>query len=496
MAPVPSGQPAEAAANQPTPQPAQPANNPADAAEKPKDVPAAVKPEAARRDLTKATNETVTGDGKLSKEDQELTSYIESLGIDDPNFKKLVLFFAKIWSGMNRVASNFSLFDDLDKTPKGNKLKPEDEQKVKNLWRTDLVKINQAKIDELKKLGNEAAATSYVCVSLGISEMTDPRVLLESLDNVKMGENRAFSRITTFDELVNKKPLKKGTVVFSNFNLLTGELIPFVATGKGGELKMLYSDLKADSKNKDLPKIEQSIYAYDGEPSLTRFQFRAALMPTFAVSAQDSVVDAGDDSDLGKVLAYEPKTKELFTDITNTLQVVADLKDSPTYSNHEYRVAKFNYVFDERLAKISTFIEELRDNYLKIVKENPDSKPKLLKTFQDAHNGFKDILAKIGGGIDAEIATLHNELGQIVGKISALKEQSNQLKDGGKNAEAQKIEEGELKQLTAGQATIVAKIKELTDINLKLDSYVQLSIRLAAILEDQTKPGGQPAASV
>lgn len=493
MATVPSGQPAEASSNQPAPQPAQPANNPADASEKPKDAPAAVKPEAARRDLTKATNETVTGEGKPSKEDQELTSYVESLGIEDPNFKKLILFFAKIWSGINRVASNFSLFDDLDKTPKGNKLNPEDEQNVKNLWKRDLAKIDQAKINELKKLGNEAAATSYVCVALGISEMTDPRVLLESLDNVKMGENRAFSRIPTFDQLVNQKPLKRDTVVFSNFNLLTGELIPFIATGNGGELKMLYPDLKADSKSKDLPKTEQSIYAYGGEPSLTRFQFRAALMPTFAVSAQDSVVDANDDSDLGKVLAYEPKTKELFTDINNTLQVIADFKDSATVDNHNYRVAKFNYVF-EPLAKISTSIEELSANYLKIVKDNPDLKPKLLEKFKAAHGGFKDVLTKIGGGIDAEITKLDNGLKPIVEKMSPLKEQIDRLANAGKNPEAQKIEEGELKQLAASQTAIEAKMKELTDIKPKLDPYAQLSARLAAILEDQTKPGEQPAA--
>lgn len=497
----PADQPTVQPGNQPAGQPAQPSSRPADGSEKPAEGPGA-KPAEARRDLSKTANENVTGKENLSKEDQELVSYVESLGIQDPNFKQLILFFARMWSGLNRIASNFSLFDDLDKKPKGSKLKPEDETKVKELGKRDLAKIDQAKIDELKKLGNEAAATAYVCVALGISEMTDPRVLLEALDNVKMGENRAFSRISTFDELVNKKPLKKGTVVFSNFNLLTGELIPFIATGNGGELKMLYSDLKADSKSKDLPKIEQSIYAYDGEPSLTRFQFRAALMPTFAVSADDAVVDAGDDSDLGKILAYEPKTKELFTDITNTLEVVAGLKGD---SHHGYKVGKFGYILGP-LAKISNFTDELVTKYLALVKENPALKEKLLPKFKAAHAGYKDLLAKIMAGIDNEIAPFDEKLAEIEHKMSSLNAEKARL-EGEKSsttdqvilaeiADGISIAQGELDQQDALKAAIEGKRKEFSDVKAKFSPYRELLTRLTMMIEDQTKPGEPPAASV
>lgn len=498
MAPGSTSKPAASPADQPTGQPGnqpagqsgQPSKKPADGSENPAEGPGA-KPAEARRDLSKTTNENVTGKENLSKEDQELVSYVESLGIQDPNFRQLILFFARMWTGLNRIASNFSLFDDMDKTPKGNKLKPEDETKVKELWKTDFAKIDQATIYRLNKLGNEAAATSYVCVALGISEMTDPRVLLESLDNVKMGENKAFSRIATFDELVNQKPLKKGTVVFSNFNLLTGELIPFIATGNEGELKMLYPDLKADSKNKDLPKIEQSIYAYDGEPSLTRFQFRAALMPTFAVSAQDSIVDAGDDSDLGKILAYEPKTKELFTDIANTLEVVAGLRDD---SQHGYKVGKFGYIL-EPLAKISNFTDELVTKYLALVKENPALNEKLLPKLKAAHAGYKDLLTKIMTGIDNEIAPFDEKLEEITHKMSSLNAEKARL-EGEKDADGISIAQGELDQQEAAKSDIERSIKEFNDARAKFSPYSLLLARLTVMIEDQIKPGEQPVAQV
>ncbi|MBI4235610.1 PT domain-containing protein [Candidatus Peregrinibacteria bacterium] len=496
MAPNPTTTPAENPANQPAAQPPnQPAAKPPDAAEKPKEEPGS-KPVEARKGLTAATNANVTAETAVSKEDQELVDYVESLGIEDPNFKKLILFFAKIWTAVNRIASNFSLFDDLDKTPKNVKLKPDEETKVKELGQRDLAKIeiDQATLDRLNKLGNEAAATAYICVALGIAEIVDPKVLLKSLDNVKMAEERGFTRVSDYGVLSNKKPLKKGTIVFTNFNLLTGELIPCIATGNEGELKMLYPPLKGDSKEGNLPKIEQSIYLYDGEPRLTQFQFRAALVPNFVTSADDAVVDAKDDTGLGKILGYEAKTKDLIAGVFSDLDAISNLQETPTVDLHKEKISKFEGMLAP-LTDITNAIEELRVNYSQMVEKNPVLKPKLLEKFTAAANAYIALLDKVTATIDEEIAKLNKDLAPILEKISLLtleKDQPVAELNAGQPADAtaEMIVEGELESFIKSKVPIEDKIKEFADIKLKFSDYYIALVRLNAVLADQAKVPG------
>lgn len=174
------------------------------------------------------------------------------LGIpkDNPVYAGLKAIFSLMSKYAGVIGSYMSMFSgdsfveslDKDEKNKDAKLTDAEIKEVKDQWKREIDKTPLSEA-ETKDIGEGEASTRYVSRLLGIeqkgvttAQTSDYKTLAARLKNSKDGEKNIYEPNESYEKLVGKPTIPRGTVVLFRKNMFSEEILVGYATGVGKEI--------------------------------------------------------------------------------------------------------------------------------------------------------------------------------------------------------------------------------------------------------------------